>query len=154
MGRGCGQKTSLAKYTWRKAGHTKGQPLRYVKGHNRLYNGLPKDLDKRYTVEHHGYDTPCWIWAGYIGKTGYGRIYSGELDNSTQAHRTYYIREYGQIPDGFQLHHLCGIRACVNPTHIEALDRREHGTRHRRITPGAHRCHHCGGTGWIQPTEW
>jgi hypothetical protein len=39
-GCGCGQKTNLARCTYRKAGHVAGKPYRYVCGHSRKANTL------------------------------------------------------------------------------------------------------------------
>jgi HNH endonuclease len=41
------------------------------------------------------------------------------------AHRAYYQERHGPIPDGYQLDHLCRVRACVNPDHLEVVTARE-----------------------------
>lgn len=37
------------------------------------------------------------------------------------AHRFYYERQHGPIPDGLELDHLCRNRLCVNPDHLEPV---------------------------------
>jgi hypothetical protein len=37
------------------------------------------------------------------------------------AHKTYYERKYGPVADGLQLDHLCRVRCCVNPQHLEQV---------------------------------
>jgi hypothetical protein len=51
--------------------------------------------------------------------TGYGS-YGGK-----QAHREYYERCVGPIPRGLVLDHLCRVRACVNPDHLEPVTQAE-----------------------------
>jgi hypothetical protein len=42
----------------------------------------------------------------------------GKLRSS---HKTYYERKYGNVPDGLTLDHLCRVRHCVNPDHLEPV---------------------------------
>lgn len=63
----------------------------------------------------------CWIWRGATTKpeNGYGQI---RLDGKMQvAHRIAYELEVGQIPSGMDLDHLCRVRLCVNPAHLEPV---------------------------------
>lgn len=64
--------------------------------------------------------TGCWIWTGTQMRGGYGqaRLQDGR---STGAHRASYMAFVGPIPDGLQIDHLCRIRLCVNPDHLEAV---------------------------------
>ena len=59
----------------------------------------------------------CWIWTGPL-VNGYGR--QGRM----LAHRLVYERLVGSIPDGLGLDHLCRVRSCVNPAHLEPVDNR------------------------------
>jgi hypothetical protein len=72
-----------------------------------------------YMVEDHGYVTPCWIWMRAKGKHGYGICWKD--GRTCRAHRVVYERHKGPIPDGKQLDHLCRIRCCVNPSHLEPV---------------------------------
>lgn len=62
---------------------------------------------------------PCWLWTGSLNSDGYGR-FNGKL-----AHRRTYLEVVGPIPDGLVLDHLCRVRNCVNPDHLEPVTQRE-----------------------------
>lgn len=57
----------------------------------------------------------CWEWTGRVNKDGYG-IFRGRL-----AHRVAYIEAYGPYPEGTVTDHICRVRHCVNPNHLEAV---------------------------------
>lgn len=68
----------------------------------------------------------CWIWIGDISDKGYGRVRRGPVGASGRpsyrfAHRVIYELERGPVPDGLELDHLCRVRCCVNPDHLEAV---------------------------------
>src|SRR3546814_19356891 len=42
-----------------------------------------------------------------------------------QAHRISYELCVGPIPEGMELDHLCRVRRCVNPAHMEPVTHRE-----------------------------
>jgi hypothetical protein len=65
----------------------------------------------------------CWNWTGAKSGRGYGVI--NVLGRVTYAHRISYERWVGPIPDRHDIDHLCRNHACVNPTHLEAVTRRE-----------------------------
>lgn len=65
----------------------------------------------------------CWHWCGAINYKGYG-VYV-----TTSAHRFTYSWFVGPIPPGYEIDHLCRVRDCVNPAHLEAVTTREN---HRR----------------------
>lgn len=61
----------------------------------------------------------CWVWMGTITSARYGSFRIGERLHS--AHRVSYELTYGQVPVGLQLDHICRIRCCVNPNHLEPV---------------------------------
>jgi len=78
----------------------------------------PKDfLEKVY------YDTECTIWLGSKGQ-GYGSYrFKGK---SYAVHRLSYIWFKGPIKNGYEIHHTCGIRFCINPIHLLSVTCSEH----------------------------
>lgn len=70
-------------------------------------------------------DSGCWLWRGHIDTLpghGYGRY--GNNRNRKQAHRLVYELLKGPIPQGLELDHLCRMRNCVRPDHLEAVSHR------------------------------
>jgi hypothetical protein len=65
----------------------------------------------------------CWIFTGATTRNGYGSISAG--GRTQYAHRLAYESFVGAIPDGSDLDHLCRVRACFNPEHLEPVDRHE-----------------------------
>jgi len=65
----------------------------------------------------------CWLWEGLISHAGYGRMkghYQGRKQDM-RAHRYAYLLLVGPIPEGMTLDHLCRVRHCVNPEHLEVV---------------------------------
>jgi hypothetical protein len=63
----------------------------------------------------------CWLWTGSCHPdTGYGRIWFDRHDDRL-AHRVIYEWVKGPIPEGLTIDHLCRVRRCVNPAHLEAV---------------------------------
>lgn len=65
----------------------------------------------------------CWLWQGPLSDGGYGRLYV-EKGVEVPAHRWSYEHSVGPIPDGLTIDHLCRVRACVNPDHLEPVTMR------------------------------
>jgi hypothetical protein len=61
----------------------------------------------------------CWIWLKFKIWNGYGQM--GINKRVKLAHRVSYEAHVGPIPEGLQIDHLCRVRACVNPDHLEAV---------------------------------
>ena len=76
-------------------------------------------------VEHRG--PGCWLWTATINQYGYGRFrHEGKF---TTAHRVAWVLTHGPVDEGVEIDHLCRNRACVNPSHLEAVSR---STNYRR----------------------
>ncbi len=63
-----------------------------------------------------GEQAECWLWAGSLNHSGYGRVDGG---NSTLAHRVVWeFHRKKRVPKGAVLMHTCDVRSCVNPAHL------------------------------------
>lgn len=69
----------------------------------------------------------CWLWGGAVHGDGYGRFYLGGQEH--YAHRVVYEAFKGAIPRGHVIDHLCRVKACVNPEHMEAVTVKENTRR-------------------------
>jgi hypothetical protein len=68
----------------------------------------------------------CWLWRGSKSNLGYGHIQiGGAAGRLVSVHRLAYEWLVGPIPEGLELDHLCRIRNCVNPAHLEPVTRGE-----------------------------
>lgn len=78
----------------------------------------PTDIVRRFISCVHKTDT-CWLWMAHRDRDGYGRI---QVRGKTLgAHRLAYEIFVGPIPQGLTIDHLCRIRHCVNPHHLDAV---------------------------------
>lgn len=69
----------------------------------------------------------CWLWAGTLNFGGYGSLYA--MGRSFMAHRVTYEDKFGSIPEGLEIDHLCRVRSCINPAHLEAVTHAENRRR-------------------------
>ena len=76
--------------------------------------------DKYYADPNSG----CWIWLGRCNEKDYAYIGKG-----TRAARLFYENAKGPIPHGLTVDHLCRIRCCVNPYHLELVTQTENRRR-------------------------
>lgn len=118
---GCGLPTMIARYTDNRHGTIKGQPLKLRRGHSLSGSGRRKK--DRIKIEDCGHDTPCWLWQLKTDKAGYGR--TNLNGKEWLAHRLYYTEHIGRIPEGYVVDHLCSVKNCVNPNHLEAVTPQE-----------------------------
>lgn len=100
---------------------------RYIMGHASKYKGGPRwiETDK-------GFSSPCWIWQLCMTTVGYGQVRINR--RNMQAHRALYEQYVGSIPEGLELDHLCRIKSCVNPNHMEPVTHLENTRRGVRDT--------------------
>lgn len=63
-------------------------------------------------------ETGCWIWTGATHH-GYGR--GSFIGKNVFIHRLVYEHLITPIPTDLQLDHLCKVRQCANPDHLEPV---------------------------------
>lgn len=63
----------------------------------------------------------CWVWQGGL-RDGYGAV-GVSTGRTGQAHVIAYKEFIGDVPQELVITHLCGIRACWNPWHLEPVSR-------------------------------
>ena len=86
----------------------------------RPYRGGPVINRPLFEIEFAGYKTPCWIWKRKLLDTGYGYRIQQKY-KSPMAHKQLWEMVNGEVPEGLELDHLCRVRACVRPDHLEAV---------------------------------
>jgi len=69
----------------------------------------------------------CWLWTGYVSANGYGWFRTGRRLHA--AHRWLFEIERGIVAPWLDLDHLCRVRNCVNPDHLEPVTRSENNRR-------------------------
>lgn len=84
----------------------------------------------------------CWLWTASTRSGGYGQIWIN--GTCRLAHRVTYEDHHGVIlTRNVHLHHVCGRKGCVNPSHLEPLvasdHHRLHGRKQRRCKHPEHR---------------
>lgn len=85
---------------------------------------LPQRIARLTTVAPDG----CWLWEGRVTACGYGQM-SMPGARKEYAHRVAYRAFCGEIPAGFAVDHLCRVKRCVNPEHLEAVSYSENTRR-------------------------
>jgi hypothetical protein len=80
----------------------------------------------------------CWLWTASKTSWGYGQLSgSPETSKTLLAHRLSYEIHKGPIPAGLELDHLCRVRHCVNPDHLEAVTRKVNQLRGNTLAAAA-----------------
>lgn len=72
---------------------------------------------------------PCWLWMASLNDGGYGTFHAGAGRHIVSAYRWAWEDANGPVPPGLTLDHLCRVRACVNPDHLEPVTRGENTMR-------------------------
>ena len=86
-------------------------------------------------------ESGCWIWEGATDSDGYGHI---KVDGIVR--RVYvvlYELDKGPIPPGLQPDHLCRVKPCINPSHLELVTSRQNTLRGDGPTARNARKTHC-----------
>lgn len=89
----------------------------------RIAFGDSRLLDRIWAKTRLNAETGCWEWTGKTNERGYGYIQIGR--QSRRAHRVAYEAFLGEVPDGLVLDHLCRVRNCMNPAHLEPVSHAE-----------------------------
>lgn len=77
-------------------------------------------------------ESGCWVWLGKIDVTnGYGRINLrvGGKQVTPPVHRVAYEALVGPIPAGMHIDHVCCVRRCINPNHLDLVTPGENNVR-------------------------
>lgn len=92
----------------------------------------------------------CWIYTGQQLPNNYG--YFVIKKKHIYAHRFSWMIYRGNIPDGFVVDHLCSVRECVNPSHLEPVSQKENVR--RTIFRGRNRSQFSGATHCVHGHEF
>lgn len=84
---------------------------------------------------------PCWIWNGGVDGKGYGQI--TEDGKGLRVHRVVYEALVGPFPSGLEPDHLCRVRRCARPDHLEPVTSRENNLRGNSVAAVNARKTHC-----------
>ncbi len=76
----------------------------------------------------------CWLWTASLDAKGYGWFMVDQT--MRRAHGVAYRLVIGPVPDGSELDHLCRVRRCVNPVHLEPVRHAENNRRADHSTHG------------------
>lgn len=83
-------------------------------------------------------ESPCiFSDEGGLNEHGYRRVQWRDaegVNRQTFLHRKAYEDFYGvEIEKGNHIHHVCGVRECVNPHHLQQVTPAEHNAIHREL---------------------
>jgi hypothetical protein len=95
---------------------------RFAKGH-----ATKRPVGDRIAEKTRVDESGCWIFTGAVCDSGYGRI--GISHRSIPVHRAAYEVANGPLRAGEHVDHLCRVRLCVNPDHLEAVSQAENNKR-------------------------
>lgn len=104
-------------------------------------SALRDKVTSRVDIADMGYDSPCWISNRVAQPNGYTKL--GVKGRTLLTHRVAYEAFVGPIPDGLMIDHLCRVRACCNPAHLEPVDARENLVRGDTLTAHQVQQTHC-----------
>lgn len=85
-------------------------------------------------------ETGCWLWTGPVSADGYAT--GAPEGKSVRIHRWLYLKERGDV-GSLTLDHLCRVRCCVNPEHLEPVTNKVNVLRGTGYTAANARKTHC-----------
>src|SRR5262245_52756800 len=76
----------------------------------------------------------CYLWTGGTLRAGYPRMIQGSAADGTRGyknvHHIVWEHHNGPRPEGFDIHHTCGVRRCVNVEHLQLIGHGDHSILH------------------------
>ena len=122
---GCTDGCACGKHSVRNSGQFKpGARQQRLGGVKKGWKGSDDErFDSKVTVAVDG----CHIWSGALAANGYGSFYVNGTRVSAHAYSDNRVR--GPLPEGLNRDHLCRVRRCVNPAHIERVTPAENNRR-------------------------
>ena len=64
-------------------------------------------------------DSGCWLWTGYVRPDGY--VTMNAFGRRTTLQQASFEAFIGPIPEGMEIDHLCAIKHCANPLHLQPV---------------------------------
>lgn len=114
---GCGEAAPIADATNSARGYVKGEPRRFVSGHQARGRAVQPLAERFWSKVDRGKADECWEWTAGRFKAGYGAFARTRELGPAYAHRMAYELTYGPIPDGMDVCHTCDNPPCCNPAH-------------------------------------
>lgn len=95
----------------------------------------------------HVTENGCFEFSGGKNSAGYGVVSLGVIaykkSKLEYAHRLSFYLHNGFIPSDLVIDHKCGNRACINPSHLQAIAHEENARQGARKSRKSH-CGKCG----------
>jgi hypothetical protein len=89
-------------------------------------------------------ESGCLVWLGRSSERhGLSYGYFRSHRKTALVHRAAYESEYGPIPHGLEIDHLCRVTLCVNPDHLEAVTHQDNCLRGNGVSGINARKTHC-----------
>ncbi|QOR55386.1 MAG: hypothetical protein SHS37scaffold145_37 [Phage 71_18] len=83
----------------------------------------------------------CWLWTAGTNSGGYAQV--KRRGKKRMVHRLVYELLVGPIPEALVLDHLCRVRHCVNPAHLEPVTQQVNIGRGVGLAPAQTQRTHC-----------
>lgn len=87
----------------------------------------PSERERFWSKVAKGAPDECWIWqAARRGDYGFFNL----PPTTMGAHKYAYIEAHGPVPAGFQVDHMCHVKLCCNPAHLQVVTPKQNTENH------------------------